>query len=172
MITLKEWLEVVDYRITEGSDYTWNCYGNQAYSLTSWDGDYDGASFCITFDTRTQVVYEVQSHDYTNNRAYRIINPDYQQAYRQEAQNRTELDNQAWDDVNYVDLETDDDWIQKALAIKAGEKYDTRVSVPVEFTEAELLKYMTMAHERDITFNEFIEQALTEVIEREQLTGE
>ena len=41
MITLKEWMELVDYRITEGSDYCWSCYGPDAYSLDSWNGDQD-----------------------------------------------------------------------------------------------------------------------------------
>jgi hypothetical protein len=67
---------------------------------------------------------------------------------------------QAWDEVNYVDIEVDDDFIQKCLAIKAGEKYDTRVQVPVDFSDEDLLQYMKMAHERDMTFNEFVEEAL------------
>jgi hypothetical protein len=33
MISLKEWMELVDYRITEGSDYGWNCYGHDAHML-------------------------------------------------------------------------------------------------------------------------------------------
>jgi hypothetical protein len=169
MITLKEWLETVDYRITEGSEYMWDSYGSNSYNLSSWDGNHDGNSFGIIFDTKTQEVYEVQAHDYANNRAYRIINPDYQSVYRKEAQERTELENQAWDDVDYVDLEEDDDWFQKALAIKAGETYDTRVKVPIDFSDEELLKYMTIAHERDITFNQLIEQVLVEFIEREEL---
>ena len=72
MITLKEWMELVDYRITEGSEYCWQCYGPDAYSLDSWNGDQNGYSFCIIFDNKTQVVYEVQAHDYVHNRAYRL----------------------------------------------------------------------------------------------------
>jgi hypothetical protein len=74
------------------------------------------------------------------------------------------LENQAWDDVNYIDLDVDDDFIQKALAIRAGEDYDTRVSVPVDFTDEELLTYMKIAHERDVTFNQLIEDALRAAI--------
>ena len=54
MITLKEWMEIVNYRITEGSDFTWSCYGDNAYCLDSWDGDQNGSSFTIIFDTKTQ----------------------------------------------------------------------------------------------------------------------
>ena len=165
MLSLKEWMEVVQYRITEGSDFQWGCFGYDAYCLDSWNGEQDGHSFTIIFNTKTQEVYEAQAHDYVNQRAYRLINPAYAEQFRKEAKNRSVLENQAWDDVDYIDLETDDDWIQKATAIEAGEDYDTRVSVPVDFTDEELLKYMKLAHERDVTFNQLVEDALREAIE-------
>ena len=166
MITVKEWMEVVGYRITEGSAYGWSCYGANAYCLDSWDGDQVGHSLTITFDQKTQTVYEVQIHDYGNQRAYRMINPDYQSAHSAEAASRGTYNiNEAWESVDYVDLEVDDDWIQKALAVVAGEVYDTRISVPVDFSDEELLKYMKLAHERDVTFNQLVETALREVIE-------
>lgn len=152
MITLKEWMEVANYRVTEGGDYF--AYGG-AYALTSWNGDQDGYSLEIVFSPRTQEVYEVQACDYKHQRAYRLVHGDYRDE---------KLDHEAWDDVQWVDLESDDDWIQKALAIVAGEDYDTRVNIPVEFTDEELLKYMRLAHERDITFNQLVEEALREAI--------
>lgn len=167
---MKEWMELVGYRITEGSDYMWQCYGSNAYALDSWNGEQDGHSFTVIFDTRDQTVYEVQAHDYVHNRAYRMINEDFQKKNRKEAKKRDIDKDNAWDDVNYVDLDVDDDFIQKCLAIRAGEDYDTRVSVPMEFSDEELLTYMKLAHERDITFNQLVEQALREAIEREGIT--
>ena len=167
---MKEWMELVDYRITEGSDYMWQCYGSNAYALDSWNGEQDGHSFTVIFDTRDQTVYEVQAHDYVHNRAYRMINEDFQKKNSKEAKKRDIDKDNAWDDVNYVDIEVDDDFIQKCLAIRAGEDYDTRVSVPMEFSDEELLTYMKLAHERDITFNQLVEQALREAIEREGIT--
>lgn len=165
MITLKEFMEVIDYRVTEGDEWTWRCFGDRAYNLSTWNGDYKGYSMNIVFDTGDQTVYIVEACDYKNNRAYRLINPDHKQSFMDYAgRENLEFRDQAWDDVDFVDLEEDDDWIQKALAIKAGEDYDTRVSVPVDFTDEELLKYMTMAHERDMTFNQFVEEALRQAI--------
>ncbi len=167
MLTLKEFMEVVDYRITEGSDYTWPCFGHESrpYSLSAWNGEHDGYSFNITLDTGTQEVYMVEACDYKHDRAYRLINPDYSKQYRDYAKiNNPEYVDNAWDSVDYVDLDVDDDWIQKALAIKAGEDYDTRVQVPVDFSDEDLLKYMKMAHERDITFNQLVEEALSHAI--------
>jgi hypothetical protein len=56
--------------------------------------------------------------------------------------------------------------LEKGAAICTGEDYDTRVSMPVDFTDEELLKYMKLAHERDITFNQFVEEALEAAIAR------
>jgi hypothetical protein len=165
MITMKEWMELVSYRITEGSAYCWQCYGDNAYSLDSWNGDHDGHSFTVIFDTTDQTVYEVQAHDYTNQRAYRMINEDFQKKHRKEAKRRDVNLDEAWDDVDYVDLDVDDDFIQKCLAIAAGEDYDTRVMIPVDFSDEDLLQYMKMAHERDMTFNAFVEEALRHVLE-------
>jgi hypothetical protein len=170
MITMKEWMELVGYRITEGSDYMWQCYGSNAYALDSWNGKQDGHSFTVIFDTKDQTVYEVQAHDYVHNRAYRMINEDFQKKNRKEAKKRDIDKDNAWDDVDYVDLDVDDDFIQKCLAIRAGEDYDTRVSVPMEFSDQELLTYMKLAHEQDITFNQLVERALREAIERAGIT--
>jgi len=152
MITLKEWMEVVDYRVTEGSSYY--AYGSDTYCLDSWNGEQDGYSFSIVFDTKTQAVYKVEVHDYANKRSYRRLNEDFEH----------DVDKQAYDEVDFIDLEVDDDWFQKALAIRAGEDYDTRVSIPIDIPDAELLKYMKMAHEQDMKFNDFVELALRHAI--------
>lgn len=164
MITVKQWMELVDYRITEGSDYGWNCYGAHSYQLDSWNGDYKGHSFCIIFDAKTQEVYEVQAHDYANERAYRVVNPAYLKAMQQEAVTHGSQANEAWECVNYVDLETDEDWLEKATAIAKGESYDTRVSVPLTLNDSELFDLMKMAHERDMTLNQLVEEVLTNAI--------
>ena len=167
MITMQEFMEVVDFRITEGSEYTWTCFGDAAkpYSLSAWNQEHDGWSFNIVFDTGTQDVYMVEACDYKHNRAYRLINPDYEQDYRSYAKDElSEYADQAWDGVNYVDLEEVDDWIQKSLAIKAGEDYDTRVSVSLELGESELFQLMKLAHEKDLTLNQFVEEILWDKI--------
>lgn len=165
MITLKEWLELTEYRITEGSEFGWSCYGENAYQLDSWNGmnGEGGFSFTIIFDRVDQTVYEVQLHDFSNTRAYRMINDEFQDA---EAKIRSTLSIMAWDETYYVDLELDEDFLKKATAIRSGEWYSPKVSMSLEFSDEELLLYMKCAHERDITFNEFIEDALREIISK------
>jgi hypothetical protein len=165
MITLKDFMETVGYRITEGSDYCWNCYGSDAYCLDSWNGDQDGHSLTIIFDTRTQEVYEVQAHDYLNRRAYRYFNPDYKPNHDNEATDRGIDKTEAWDDLKYTDLEVEEDFLEKARAIVGGEDYDTRVKVPLTLDDGELFELMKMAHDRDITLNQMVEQVLQTVID-------
>jgi hypothetical protein len=159
MLTLKEFMELVDYKITEGSDY-WpegNFGGRQLYSLSAWNGDHNGWSFNIGFDPKhDQRVYVVEVCDYKHNRAYRLIDSSLK------------TDKEAWDGVNYVDLEEDDDFIQKALSIKAGEDYDTRVEVPLTVPDDVLFELMKRAHEKDITLNQLVEDVLWDAIRTEE----
>lgn len=160
MITLKQWLETVNYRITEGSDYCWTCYGPNAYDLSSWDNDQDGCSANIIFDTVTQEVYEVGVCDYRRERAYRFINPNHRKDYKDEAKSRSVDADQAWDGVDYTDLETEEDFLEKARAIMNNKEYDTRIKIPIDLPDSELMFLFKMAHERDMTFNDFVEEIL------------
>lgn len=172
MLTLKDFMEICDYRITEGSDYQWNCYGYNAYILDSWNGDQEGYTLSIVFDTKTQEVYEVQAFDYTNERAYRMINPNYAPQHMLECTTRGVEDN-AWEDedgnpIKFTDLEVTEDFIEKAVAIVAGEDYDTGVMVPLNLEKEQVYELMLMAHERNITLNQLVEDALRQEIERLQ----
>jgi hypothetical protein len=168
---MKEWMELVDYKITEGSDYGWQCYGPNAYCLDSWNGVHGagGYSFSIVFSTKTQKVYEVSVCDYTNDRAYRMIAENKRKKHKEEAFLRNVNLNEAWDDVDYTELEVVDDFIQKCLAIKAGEQYDTRVEVPLTLDNDQLFLLMHLAHEKDLTLNEFVEDILTDIINSNKL---
>lgn len=168
MISVKDFMEIINYRITDGSDFAWNCFGYDAYHLSSWDEKQDGYSLGITFDTKTQTVYVVEACDYKNNRAYRVINPEYKTLYEAEALDRN-IDDVAWDDVRWIDLETDQDFHQKASAIVAHKEYDTRVSIPIDLPENELMVLFKLAHERDITFNELMIEILMSYVKKESI---
>jgi len=176
MLTLKQWMEAVDYRISEGSDYLWNCYGRSAYRMDSWNGEHDGYSFSIVFDTKTQVVYESTAYDYKRNRAYRLMNSDYVKQHQLEVKEKGQSDT-AWEledgtPLPYIDLETVEDYLDKCHAIQTGEDYDTRIEIPLDIPDKDLLYYMKAAHKLDITFNEFVNRALRELINSRQIENE
>ena len=155
MLDLREFMELVNYKITEGSAYYTNVPG--LYMLSSWNGEQEGYSFNIAYNPDNQRVYLVEAHDFKNQRAYRLIDP------------ALGVDNVAWEGVNYVDLESDDDFFQKALAIKAGEDYDTRVVIPLDFPKDELLVLFQLAHEADMTFNDYVEKVVRDYVDRASL---
>jgi hypothetical protein len=169
MITIENFLNTVGYRITGGSEFQWQCYGSQAYVIES-DRKANRTNYSVTvvFDRDDQVVYEVTVCDYVNNRAYRMIDPDFKSGHDDEAAGRGVPANQAWDDILYTDLETAEDWLTKASAIVAGDSYDTRIQVPLEMSDSELLRLMIMAHEQDITLNQLVEQILTLAIQAQK----
>lgn len=168
-MNLKDFMEVVEYRITEGSEFLWHCFDETAYTLTAWNGDHDGWSFNVTFSTESQEVFLVEACDYKRQRAYRFFNPDHKAAYFKYAgKHNKEYMNQAWDNVDFVDLEEESDWLDKARSIVADKDYDNRVSVPLDLSDEEMLQLMTMAHERDITLNQFVENILWEVIRKHE----
>jgi hypothetical protein len=53
MITLEQWMKLVEHVITDTSYYGWSCYGPNAYRFESWDGNHDGYSMEIIFDTKS-----------------------------------------------------------------------------------------------------------------------
>jgi len=168
MITIKDFMETVDYKINDGSEYCWSCYGPNARFLGYWDRDGNKSTISIVYDTVDQTVYCMEAWDDTNDKVYRWIHPDFLQAVKDESAERNVRFENAFDDVDYIDLETEEDILEKARAIHLGEVYDTRVQVPVNFTDDELFKYMKLAHEQDITFNQLVEQALKAAIEQEK----
>ena len=172
MITLKQWLELANYRITEGDNYLWNCYGADTFMLTSWNGIHGrgGSSTDITFDTKTQTVYEVCVYDYTRDRAYRMINPRYVEAHAQEAKTRSVDMNNAWEGVDYIDLDVEEDFVEKATAILSGQDYDTRVMVSLELDHDLELEIYRNAHRLDMTVNDYIQMALVELIKSQAPT--
>ena len=45
---------------------------------------------------------------------------------------------------------------------------DNRVEIPLDFSDEELLVLFKQAHEADLTFNDFVEKALTDYLEQIQ----
>ena len=163
---LKDVNESLEHRISGGSEYGWKCYGANARFL-DYESDYATAS-CV-FNTVDQVVYEihVEIKD-SEQKPYRWLNPLFKNVMYEEAAYREIDADQAWDDVKWIDLETEEDFLEKASAIFKGEDFDKRVSVPVNLSKDELFTMMQLAHEKDITLNELVVEILQAVIDKHE----
>lgn len=162
-MTLKDYFELVEYKIGDGSKYLWHCFGDNAYQISS--GRYDKYEISVTYDTEDQTVFVLEAHDLIANRSYRFFNETYKDAYLKECEVRG-IKDLAYDDVKYIDLDLYQDFAEKTHAIIHGLDYDTRVLMNINIPDAELLHMMKAAHLLDVTFNDFVEMALKDAIEK------
>lgn len=169
MITLKDFMECTDYRITDTGKFMWNCYGPNALSIDYWNGLYEnGAHVSVVYDTKTEFVYEMQAWDYDNDREYRWIHPGYIEGHASEALSRNVDHYQSLDDKKFIDLEVVDDILDKAFAIAHEMEYDDRLMVPLSLGEDELFEVMKLAHEADMSLNQYVEYILRTEMDRLQ----
>jgi hypothetical protein len=167
-MTLKDLLKALDYKISGGSDYQWDCFGINARFL-DFESDYGTAS--VVFDSENQTIYvaEVWVKGYDNNNSpYRWFNPDYKDAYTAEAKQRKVKWRKAYDDVKFIDLELAEDFFEKASAIMNGVDFDKRILVPLNLDDDLMLELCMQAHKRDITLNQLVEEILTTLIEQDK----
>ena len=161
--------EITNHRITEGSEYGWNCYPDARYL----DYESDFAHVSVLYSTVTQEIYQaevsikVDAWD-EDQRPYRWLNPDFKEAFFSECKKRKVKKNRAWDDVKWIDLETEEDFLEKAEAIFHGLDHDKRVQVPIELEDDVMLKLCMEAHKRDITLNQMVEEILRNMIEKHE----
>lgn len=157
----------LQHKIIAGSDFGWQCWPNARYL----DYESEHAYASVVFNNKTQEIYSAEVSDKLDkHRPYRWMNPAYKQLYLDESNQRNIDPNEAWDDMYFLDLETSNDWCEKAEAMFKGESFDTRIEVPLDLEDDLLLQLAMEAHKRDITLNKMVEVILTEMIERHRNT--
>ena len=93
-----------------------------------------------------------------------MINPQYADAHVQEASTRSVDMNNAWEGVDYIDLDVEEDFVEKATAILSGQDYDTRVMMQLELDSDLEMEIYRNAHRLDMTVNDYMQMALVELI--------
>jgi hypothetical protein len=120
VITMKDFMEVADYHVTECSKYYWDCFGPNAHTMDHWDGSHTGKSFHVVFDTKDNTVFQMEAYNFATDKAYRWSNPDYTAEHKAEAISRNVDADQAYDDVKFVDMDKEQ-FLAVAFAIAHGE---------------------------------------------------
>lgn len=151
MINHKQFFDIVKFQVSNGSAYPNPTYAS-AYMVNSSKRDEYNAS-CI-FNIDTGAVYEIYVHDCVKYTSYRWIAEEF----------RDSIIN-----MSSTSIEVEEDILEKLTAIVAGQPYDTRVIMPLELSDSDFLIMAKAAHAEDITFNEFIEKALTEAVKKFEL---
>lgn len=160
---LKDVNEALDHRISDGSEYCWNCYPDARFL----DYTSNHAHATVIFNTKTQEIYEAQVEDKSNKyRPYRWVNPIYKNDHMVEAKNRGIDPNIAWDDVKWMDLDLSEDWLEKAKALMNDLPFDERVMISLDLEDALLLELCLRAHKYDVTLNRMVEIILQEIMDK------
>jgi len=155
----------LDHKIVSGSEYMWSCWEHARY--LDYESTY--AHVSVIYNTMTQEIYQadvsLKTDAWTQDeRPYRWTNPLYKDAYLAEAKQRNIDPDDAWDGVQWIELEVAEDFLEKAKAIFNGQNFDKRIQVPVDLEDDVLFQIAMEAHKRDITLNKMVEVLLQEAI--------
>lgn len=113
-ITLQDYLDIIDYKICDGSNFEWKCYGPNSYIYTktkyspnAWDYE-----LTIIFDTKDKTVYELEFSEYSTDLYAKWYNPVFKEAHMDEFKVKQELYGFSDDDVAVDFTDRTDDFIK------------------------------------------------------------
>ena len=94
-------------RISGGDQYGWVCYGPNSQFLDFQDTGGQSYASCV-YDRLTQEVYEISVEVPKQEFVYRWINPNFRIEYYKECKERNIDPNNAWDDVSFTHVDTEE----------------------------------------------------------------
>ena len=154
MFYISNFLKMIQHKVTDGSEYLWDCFGTNARFMESTNDDY--SIECI-FDYKTNRVYQIMLS--LESGYYRWTDLNYISEFKKESDFRLGANYES--EVNYIEVESLEDFltmVRKAVNIKE----DT--TVELNLTDDEVLGLMKIAHERDITLNQLVNDILREYL--------
>ena len=157
MIKLNDFLNITEYEsghleVVNQQDV----YGKAAISLEVY-GLNSSRLLCV-YDIVSQEVLEIMAEDHFAGRTY---------LWQVEDVKSNDLNRFRNVKIgNIVELETEEDILEKSEAIFNGVPYDTRIIIPLDIRDEDFLMYAKAAHKLDITINEFMEKAIREMVEK------
>lgn len=160
---LSEIVQAAKFKITEGSEFLWNCFGNNARYLDFSTKIGNSGASCV-FDADTQQVYKVEIYS-SNNKWYRWIDEDFIQAIKKESAVRDVDFSQALDDTQWIELDNVEDVFRKTTQVIESGICDDDVTITLDLDRDLLLELSLMAHERNITLNTLIVEVIQNAVD-------
>lgn len=164
---LQDIITAAQFKISEGAEYQWACYGKNARFL-DFQSDFEDVSASCIFDSQNQTVYEASL--YIGEKAYRWLNPYFSKAMYSESFER-DIDPREFCEVcHFCDCEVPEDLLEKTTdAFNTGTCSDDIV-IPINLTEEQEELFSRLPDGTDL--NEFVLQALTEKIAEVQAANQ
>ena len=157
MIKLNDFLNITEYEIGHLEVVNQqDVYGKAAISLEVYG--LNSSRLLCAYDIVSQEVLEIMAEDHFAGRTY---------LWQVEDVKSNDLNRFRNIKIgNIVELEAEEDILEKSEAIFNGVPYDTRIIIPVDITDADFLMFAKAAHKLDITINEFMEKAIRDMVEK------
>lgn len=153
-MNLEKLLYATECRISESSKYLWECYGENARIIDFAGPKEEESMISAIFDSKTRKVFEVNIN--TQNAPIRWIDPEYIKGYQDESADKNIDFNNAWDDVEWTNLDT-----EESILIKIEEQYNTKKCiVAVDLDDATQLALFKIAHKQGISIDELVNDIL------------
>jgi hypothetical protein len=101
-ITIKDFVQAVNFKLDGGYEYLWSCYGIDAFGL-GWTSADLSASAGMIYDDKTGVVYELSVWDDRQNFVLRWIRPGFRAKHDRESREKGFSPNVAIDKKRFRD---------------------------------------------------------------------
>jgi hypothetical protein len=120
-------LKAAKDRTVSSDKYQWSCFGDKAHVMDFKDADNTVYANAV-FDLETQEVYYINVEVPGYPQAFLWLNPDYKISYYQECKSRNVDPDIAWDNVNFIHVDTEDLILEYVLDI--GDGYYDNLPLP------------------------------------------
>lgn len=161
---LSQIIQAAKFKITEGSEFLWHCFGKNIRSL-DFSSDFGKSVVTCIFNPETQKVYEVTIFS-SDNKCYRWIDLTFIDIVKQESDEKNVDFTMATDEVKWIDLDNVDDVFRKIKQIIDTGLCDNEVTISLDLEKDLLLELCLLAHKKNITLNKLIVTIIEDTIIR------
>lgn len=163
-MSLETIIKAAQFKISGGSPMLWKCYGDNARYLDfSTNTVEDVAS--VIFDSVNQTVYEISFHP-GEDKYYRWINPEFFEAYMQEAISRDFDHDIVMDDIPWIDCDLEIDITEKINSFFLTGSYDERIMISLDLSDEAIQALVNLAGEKGVSIDDVVNDILIDIIDK------
>lgn len=164
-MTLHDFFSMFDYKVTEGSEFYWNCFGPNCRFIELKNNEIGG---CVVFSKEDQEILQAEVYDEAKNVAYRWMPPSAKEKYFTECEVRNVPKMEAWEGCDFIDVETVNEFSDIVKSLIQGEPlegdFEGDMDVELELPHHVIVFLSLEAHKRNITLNEMINIVLRDML--------
>jgi len=160
-MSLHDFFTLFDYKVTEGSDFCWNCFGPNSRFIELKYNDIGG---CVVFSKLNQEIFQAEVYDEAKNIAYRWMPPQAKIDYFAECEKRNVPKMEAWDGCEFVNVDSVSEFSGIVKSLIEGKDPEDDLEVELDLPHNVIVFLALEAHKRNITLNEMINIVLRDML--------